>query len=148
MNESVLSGIIFAAQFSVATIIASVGVLILAITIIALNRLFHMFWIPTNFMQKVSNFLNDKSAVTKKLDPVLPGGGPGEQFDPNKHVYVVTAGKDGLMKGPTIYNSGSGGIYNNPPDFSNVMVTGTGGAGGNPQVTGVGGGGTKSKEKK
>lgn len=131
MNESVLSGIIFAAQFSVATIIASVGVLILAVTVIALNRLFHMFWIPTNFLQKVSNFLNDKSAVTKKLDPVLPGGAAGEQYNPAKHTtYTVTVGKDGMIKGPTIYNSGSGGIYNNPPD-----------------VTGVGGG-TKPKEKK
>lgn len=148
MNESVLSSIILAAQFSVATIIASVGVLILAITAIALNRLFHTYWISTNFMQWITNVLNDKAAVPKKLDPVLPGGGPGEQFDPKKDVYIVTAGKDGLLRGPTIYNSGSGGIYNSPPDFSNVMVTGTGGAGGNPQVTGVGGGGTKSKEKK
>ena len=72
MNESVLSSIIFAAQFSVATIIASVGVLILAITIIALNRLFHMFWVPTNFMQKMSNFLDGKGSIPKKQDPIIP----------------------------------------------------------------------------
>lgn len=148
MNESVLSSIILAAQFSVATIIASVGVLILAITAIALNRLFHTYWISTNFMQWITNVLNDKAAVPKKLDPVLPGGGHGEQYNPNKDVYVVTAGKDGLIKGPVLYNTGSGGVFNNPPDFSNVMVTGSGGAGGNPQVTGVGGVGAKSKEKK
>jgi len=130
MNESVLSGIIFAAQFSVASMVASIGILVLAVTVIALNRLFHMYWIPTNFASKISNFLNDKGSAVKRQDPVLPGGGAGEEFDPNKHVYVVTAGKDGIMKGPTIYNSGSGGIYNNPPD-----------------VTGMGGG-TKPKDKK
>ena len=131
MNESVLSGIIFAAQFSVASMVASIGILVLAVTVIALNRLFHMYWIPTNFASKISNFLNDKGSAVKRQDPVLPGGGAGEEFDPNKHVYVVTAGKDGIIKGPTIYNTGSGGIYNNPPD-----------------VTGMGGGGTKPKEKK
>ena len=131
MNESVLSGIIFAAQFSVASMVASIGILVLAVTVIALNRLFHMYWIPTNFASKISNFLNDKGSAVKRQDPVLPGGGAGEEFDPNKHVYVVTAGKDGIIKGPTIYNSGSGGIYNNPPD-----------------VTGMGGGGTKPKDKK
>ena len=69
MNESVLSSIIFAAQFSVASVIASVGVLILAVTVIALNRLFHTFWIPTNFLQWISNFLNDKGAVQRKIEP-------------------------------------------------------------------------------
>ena len=128
MNESVLSGIIFAAQFSVASMVASIGILVLAVTAIALNRLFHMYWIPTNFANKLSNFLNDKGSAVKRQDPVLPGGAAGEEFDPNKHVYVVTAGKDGIIKGPTIYNSGSGGIYNNPPDVT--------------------GGGIKPKEKK
>ncbi len=71
MNESVLSGIIFAAQFSVATMIGSVGILILAITFIALNRLFVMFWIPTNFLQWITNTLNDKAAVPKRLDPLF-----------------------------------------------------------------------------
>ena len=131
MNESVLSGIIFAAQFSVASMVASIGILVLAVTVIALNRLFHMYWIPTNFASKISNFLNDKGSAVKRQDPVLPGGGAGEQFDPAKHTtYKVTVGEDGMIKGPTIYNSGSGGIYNNPPD-----------------VTGMGGG-TKPKDKK
>jgi len=111
MNESVLSGIIFAAQFSVATIIASVGVLILAVTVIALNRLFHMFWIPTNFVQRVSNFLNDKGAVIKKQDPILQGGGPGRPFDPYKDVtYKVTVGDDGIAKGPVVTGMGGGCI--------------------------------------
>ena len=111
MNESVLSSIIFAAQFSVATIIASVGVLILAVTAIALNRLFHTFWIPTNFFQWVSNFLNDKNTTQKRLDPVLPGGGPGEKFDPSKHTtYTVTAGQQGIVKGPVMTGVGGGGI--------------------------------------
>ena len=110
MNESVLSGIIFAAQFSVASMVASIGILVLAVTVIALNRLFHMYWIPTNFASKISNFLNDKGSAVKRQDPVLPGGGAGEEFDPNKHVYVVTSGKDGLMKGPVMTGMGGGGI--------------------------------------
>ena len=71
MNESVLSSIIFAAQFSVATIIASVGVLIVAVTAIALNRLFHTFWIPTNFVQWLTNFINDKGAAQRKIEPTV-----------------------------------------------------------------------------
>jgi len=111
MNESVLSGIIFAAQFSVATIIGSVGILILAVTVIALNRLFHMYWIPTNFTQSISNFLNDKGAVQRKLDPILPGGGGGEPFNPAKHTtYTVTAGEQGIVKGPVMTGVGGGGI--------------------------------------
>jgi len=111
MNESVLSGIIFAAQFSVATIIASVGVLILAVTVIALNRLFNMFWVPTNFLQWMTNALHDKGVAPKKLDPIIPGGGSGRPFDPYKDVtYTVTAGKDGIAKGPVVTGMGGGGI--------------------------------------
>lgn len=111
MNESVLSGIIFAAQFSVASMVASIGILVLAVTVIALNRLFHMYWIPTNFASKISNFLNDKGSVQRKLDPILPGGGAGEEFNPAKHTtYTVTAGKDGIVRGPEMTAVGGGGI--------------------------------------
>jgi len=70
MSESVLSGVIFAAQFSVAAIISAVGILALSATFIAVNRLFHMFWIPTNMVQRLFNLLNEKGAV-KRTEPTV-----------------------------------------------------------------------------
>ena len=69
MNESVLSGIISAAQFSVGAVISAVGILALAGTFIAVNRLFHMFWIPTNLAQKIVGFINENGAAVKKPEP-------------------------------------------------------------------------------
>jgi hypothetical protein len=91
MNESVLSGIIFAAQFSVGAVISSVGILALAGTFIAVNRLFHMFWIPTNLVQKMYNFLGDN----KKVGPI---GVPVKTPDGKIVVNVGEGGGGGIIR--------------------------------------------------
>lgn len=99
MNDSVLSGIIFAAQFSVGAVISSVGVLTLAGTFIAVNRLFHMFWIPTNLVQKVYNFLGDnKRLESNRSQPDAPIGVPVKQPDGTITVNVGEGGGGGIVK--------------------------------------------------
>lgn len=87
MNDSV----IVAAQFSVAAIISAVGILALAGTFIAINRLLHMFWIPTNFVQKMSSFLGDH----RKPDPI---GVPVKQPDGTITVNVGEGGSGGITR--------------------------------------------------
>lgn len=92
MNESV----ILAAQFSVAAIISAVGILALAATFVAVNRLLHMFWIPTNLVQKMYNFLGDKGAAVRRVDPI---GVPIKQPDGTITVNVGEGGGGGITKG-------------------------------------------------
>lgn len=99
MNDSV----IVAAQFSVAAIISAVGILALAGTFIAVNRLLHMFWIPTNIAQKIMNFLNDKGAASRKVEPTInysnaPVGVPVMTPDGKIVVNVGEGGGGGITK--------------------------------------------------
>lgn len=119
MNDSVLSGVIYAAQFSVAAIISSVGILALAATFIAVNRLLHMFWIPTNLVQKMYNFLGDKGAANKRTEPTAnyqySGAIAGASLDQQKAVN---------------YSSVPIGVPVKTPDGKIVVNVGEGGGGG------------------
>ena len=105
MSESVLSGVIFAAQFSVAAVIGSVGILVLAATFIAVNRLLHMFWIPTNMVQKLFNLLNEKGAASKRTEPTVTYQYGGAIAGGNVPIGVPAMTQDGKI----VVNTGEGG---------------------------------------
>jgi len=67
MNENTLSGIIYAAQFSVAATIICIGVMVLAATAIALNQLFHKYWIPVNLFKWINESLKQDDPSKKKV---------------------------------------------------------------------------------
>ena len=68
MNEiTVLSSIIYAAQFSVAATIICIGVMVLAITAIALNQLFHKYWISVNLFKWINESLKQDDPSKKKV---------------------------------------------------------------------------------
>jgi hypothetical protein len=69
MNEFAITGIIMAAQFSVTAVIWAVSVLVLVLMVIAINRLFHMFWIPTRVMQRIFGFINENGAAVQRHEP-------------------------------------------------------------------------------
>ena len=119
MNESVLSGVIFAAQFSVAAIISAVGILVLAGTFIAVNRLLHMFWIPTNLVQKLFNLLNDKGAASKRTEPTV-----------NYQYGGAIAGGSLDQQKPINYSNVPIGVPVKTPDGKIVVNVGEGGSGG------------------
>jgi hypothetical protein len=66
MNENVLSSIIYAAQFSVAATIICIGVMVLAVTAIALNQMFHRYWIPVNLFKWINESLRQDDPSKKK----------------------------------------------------------------------------------
>jgi hypothetical protein len=66
MNESVLSTVIYAAQFSVAVTILCIGIVVVALTAVALNQLFHKFWIPVNLFKWINESLKQDDASKKK----------------------------------------------------------------------------------
>jgi len=66
MNENVLSGIIYAAQFSVAATIICIGILVLAATAIILNQLFNKYWIPVNLFRMINDALKPEDPSKKK----------------------------------------------------------------------------------
>ena len=66
MNESVLSTVIYAAQFSVAVTILCIGIVVIALTAVALNQLFHKFWIPVNLFKWINESLKQDDASKKK----------------------------------------------------------------------------------
>ena len=74
MNENTLSGIIYAAQFSVAATIICIGVMVLAVTAIALNQLFHKYWIPVNLFKWINESLKQEDPSKKKIPPTLDNG--------------------------------------------------------------------------
>lgn len=74
MNENVLSSIIFAAQFSVAAVIVCVGTIVIAATAIALNQLFHRYWIPVNVFKWINDSLKPDEPSKKKVPPTLDHG--------------------------------------------------------------------------
>lgn len=119
MNDSVLSGVIYAAQFSVAAIISSVGILALAATFITVNRLLHMFWIPTNLVQKMYNFLGDKGAANKRTEPTA-----------NYQYSGTIAGASLDQQKAVNYSSVPVGVPVKTPDGKIVVNVGEGGGGG------------------
>ena len=74
MNESVLSSVIFAAQFSVAATIVCIGVIVVALTLVALNQLFHKYWIPVNLVKWINESLKPDETVKKKIPPTIDNG--------------------------------------------------------------------------
>lgn len=74
MNESILSGVILAAQFSVAATIICIGIIVLALTAIALNQLFHKYWLPVNVFKWINENLKQDDQPKKKVSPTLDNG--------------------------------------------------------------------------
>jgi hypothetical protein len=72
MNEiNVLSSIIYAAQFSIAATIICIGVIVLAVTAIALNQLFHKYWLPVNVFKWINENIKQDDTSKKKVPPTL-----------------------------------------------------------------------------
>ena len=74
MNENVLASIISAAQFSVAAVIACIGIMVIAATAIALNQLFHRYWIPVNVFKWINENMKQDEPSKKKVPPTLDHG--------------------------------------------------------------------------